>query len=63
MAPSTSINQMVATISSLLKVSKRILFKCTKFRVQIDENDEVACWALICRKPYRCRMAGALERR
>ena len=43
MSRSTSRNRMVATMSSLLKVSKRTLFKYTKFRVRIDENDEVAC--------------------
>ena len=51
---------MVGTMSSLLKVSKRTLFKYTKFRVRIDENDEFACWAIICRQPYRCRMAKGI---
>ena len=54
-------NRMVATMSSLLKVSKRTLFKYTKFRVQIDENGEVACWALICRQHYRCKMAEGIK--
>ena len=30
-----------------------MLRKHTKFRVQINENDEVACWDLICRQPYQ----------
>ena len=49
MARSTSKNRMVATMSKLLHVSRRTLHKYTKFRVKIDENDEVACWALVCR--------------
>ena len=62
MSRSTSRNRMVATMSSLLKVSKRTLFKYTKFRVRIDENDEVACWALICREAYQDRMEAYQDR-
>jgi hypothetical protein len=39
-APSTSRNQMVATMASFPHVSKRTLFKYTKFKVWIDENDD-----------------------
>jgi len=42
-ARSTSRNRMVTTMSKLLHVSRRTLHKYTKFRVRIDENDEVAC--------------------
>ena len=47
---------MVETMSKILHVSRRTLHKYTKFRVKIDENDEVACWALICREAYQDRM-------
>lgn len=47
---------MVTTMSKLLHVSRRTLHKYTKFRVRIDENDEVPCWALICREAYKDRM-------
>ena len=60
-APSTSRNQMVSTMASSLNVSKRILFKYTKFRVRIDENDEASCWDLICREPYRGRMEEGIR--
>ena len=49
-ARSTLRNRMVVTMSKLLHVSRKILHKYTKFRVNIDENDEVACWDLICRE-------------
>ena len=55
-APSTSRNWMVSTMASSLNVSKRILFKYTKFRVWIDENDEASCWDLICIEAYKDRM-------
>ena len=42
-AQSTSINQMVTTMSKLLHVSRKKLHKYTKFRVKIEENDEVGC--------------------
>ena len=51
---------MVEKMASLLNVSKRTLFKYTKFRVQIDESDEVACWDLICREPYQGRMTEGI---
>ena len=41
---------MVATMSNMLHVSRKTLHKYTKFRVNIDENNEAACWALICRE-------------
>ena len=61
-AQSTSKNRMVATMSKLLHVSRRTLHKYTKFRVKIDENDEVACWALICREAYQDRMEAYQDR-
>lgn len=52
-APSTLRQRMVATMSKLLHVLRKTLHKHTKFRVWVDENDEVSCWDLITRKPYR----------
>ena len=62
-ARSTSRNQMVATMSKLLHVSRKTMHKYTKFRVNIDENDEVACWALICTEAYKDSMEeGIIEK-
>ena len=52
----TSRNRMVETMSKLLHVSRKTLHKYTKFRVKTDENDEVACWALVCREAYKDEM-------
>ena len=51
-APSTSRQQMVTTMSKLFHVSRKKLHKHTKFNVSIDEKNEDACWDFICRKPY-----------
>ena len=61
MAQSTSINQMVTTMSKLLHVSRKTLHKYTKFRVKIDENDEATYWALICREEYKDRMEEGIR--
>ena len=29
--------------------------------MQIDENDELACWAIICRQPYKDRMGEGVK--
>jgi hypothetical protein len=39
-----------------LKTSRKGLWKRTNVRVQLDEDDEVACWVVICRKPYQDRL-------
>ena len=51
-APSTSRQQMVATMSKLLHISRKTFHKHTRFRVRVDEDDEGTCWHLISRKPY-----------
>ena len=35
---------------------RKTLHKHWKFRLQIDVNDELACWRAICRKPYKDRL-------
>ena len=47
---------MVTTMSKLLHVSRKTLHNHTKFRAQINENDEVACWDLITKKLYQYRL-------
>ena len=29
--------------------------------MQIDENDELACWEIICRQPYNDRMGAGVK--
>ena len=37
--------------------SRKTLYKHRKFRLQIDANDELACWTVISRQPYKDRLA------
>ena len=32
-----------------------------KLKLQIDKNDELACWAIICRQPYKDRMGEGVK--
>ena len=60
-AQSTSRNRMVATMSKLFHVSRKTVHKYTKFRVKIEENDETACWGLICREAYKDMMEEGIK--
>ena len=42
----------MSATSKLFKTSRKSLWRHTKFRIQLDDNDELACWANICRCPY-----------
>ena len=33
-----------------------------KFRLQIDVNDELACWRAICRQPYKYRLGKNVKK-
>ena len=52
---------MVTTMSKLLHVSRKTLHRYTKFRVKIDEDDEDACWAIICKEAYKDRMEEGIR--
>ena len=47
----------------MLKTSRKFLWKHKKFRVQLYEDDEVACWGVICRKPYQDRLSDNVRDR
>jgi hypothetical protein len=38
------------------KTSRKFLWKNKNVRVQLDDDDEVACWFVICKKPYQDRL-------
>ena len=44
-------SQMVLIMLNIISVSRKTFEKYTKFRVQIDESNEAACWDLFYRKP------------
>ena len=56
MEKKTENSRLLSTTARMLKISRKRLWKHKKFRVQLDEDDEVACWGVICRKPYQDRI-------
>ena len=55
-AKNTVTSRLLSMTARTLKKSRNFLWKHKKFRVQLDEYDEVACWGVICRKPYQDRL-------
>ena len=45
-----------------LGTSRKTLHKHRKFQLQIDVNDELACWRAICRQPYKDRLGENLKK-
>jgi hypothetical protein len=41
--------------------SRKTLHKHIKFRLQIDANDELACWIVISRQPYKHRLVENIK--
>ena len=44
-------------MAKAMGTSRKTLNKHRKFRLQIDANDELACWIVISRQPYKARLA------
>ena len=55
-AKNTVNSRLLSTTARLLKTSRKCLWKHKNVRVQLDEDDEVACWGVICRQPYQDRI-------
>ena len=53
---STRQKRLTTRLAQAIGTSRKTLYKHSKFRMQIDEDDELACWAIICRQPYKDRM-------
>ena len=53
---STKENRLVKSMARALGTSRKTLQKHRKFWLQIDVNDELACWRTICRQPYKDRL-------
>ena len=53
---STKENRLVTSMARALGNSRKNLHKHQKFQLQIDVNDELACWRAICRQPYKDRL-------
>jgi hypothetical protein len=44
-------------MKKMMRTSRKKFYKHRKFRLQIDANDELACWTVISRQPYKDRLA------
>ena len=43
-------------MEKMMGTSRKTLYKHRKFWLQIDVNDELACWTVIFRQPYKDRL-------
>jgi hypothetical protein len=59
---STKENHLVKSMEKALGTSRKTLHKHRKFRLQIDVNDELACWTVICRQPYKDRLGEDVKK-
>ena len=37
------------------------MYKYNKFQLQIDANDEISCWAISFRQPYKDRLSESVK--
>ena len=58
---STRKYHLTTQIAKVIGTSRKTLYKYNKFRLQIDANDELACWAIICRQPYKDRLGESVK--
>ena len=58
----TKENRLVTSMARALGTSRKTLHKHRKFRLQIDVNDELACWRAICRQPYKDRLGENVKK-
>ena len=58
----TKDNRLVKSMARALGTLRKNLHKHRKFRLQIDVNDELACWRAICRQPYKDRLGKNVKK-
>ena len=58
---STIQKRLTTQIAKVIGTSRKTLYKYNKFRLQIDANDELSCWAIICRQPYKDRVGESVK--
>jgi hypothetical protein len=49
-------DRLTKHMKNVMGTSRKKLYKHRKFRLQIDENDELACWIVISKQPYKDRL-------
>ena len=55
-AKNTVNSRLLSSTARMLKTSRKSLWKHKNFRVQLDEDNEVSCWGVTCRKSYQDRL-------
>ena len=50
-------DRLTQHMEKAMGTSRNTLYKHRKFQLQIDANDELACWTVISRQPYKDRLA------
>jgi len=60
-AEGTSLKCLMSMTTKVLKISNKTLWKHKKFMVQINEDDGLGCWAIICRHPYKNRLPNNVK--
>ena len=58
---STRHKHLITQLEKAIRTSRKTLYIHHKFRQQIDENNELACWDIICRAPYQYRMRECVK--
>ena len=58
---STRKKHLTTQITKVIGTSRKTLCKYNKFQLQIDANDELACWEIICRQPYKDRVGESVK--
>ena len=58
---STGQKCMTTQLAQAIGTSRKTLYKHSKFRMKINENDELACWEIICRQAYKDRMGEGVK--
>ena len=53
--------RLTTQLAQVVGNSRKTLYKHRKFRMQIDENDELACREIICREPYKDKMGECVK--
>ena len=58
---STRQKRLTTQIAKVIGTSWKTLYKYNKFQLQIDANDELVCWEIICRQPYKDRVSESVK--
>ena len=58
---STRQKRLTTQITKVIGTLQKTLYKYNKFWLQIDADDELASWEIICRQPYKHRVGESVK--